>query len=230
MIKKVVFICSFLLIVSEIIAQKTYFKTKGEYIFANSLVTDNNVPVDSRLRFSFFLNLGEYMHHNFNNNVGIYTGLCVRNIGIITNNNGIETKQRSYAAGVPFAIKIGSFNDNVYLYTGGEYEWLFHYKEKISSGNDISINRKWFSDKTNVFIPSVFVGIQFKYGINIKFKYYMDNYLNPNYVEKTGFISTKPYEKIRSQLFYISVNFNFKKIKKIKKLQPLLNRPRAVEV
>jgi hypothetical protein len=48
------------------------------------------------------LNIGQYFHVDFTNNIGLYTGLAVRNVGFIYDTD-IPTKtiRRSYTLGVP---------------------------------------------------------------------------------------------------------------------------------
>lgn len=213
-------------------SQKKYFRTSGESIFTFSEVTNNNQSIDSRMRFSFFFHLSEYFNYDFSNSIGIYTGLGIRNIGMITNENNSTIKRRSYNAGIPLAIKLGKLNNNSFVFAGGEYEYLFHYKEKTTNVKGKSVFRAWTSDATSTFLPSVFAGVQFKNGINLKFKYYLDNFLNTNYIEKVGNQAIKPFENIKSQLFYISISLNLNKYNfdKLKKIQPLKREPKTIEV
>ena len=83
---------------------------------------------------------------------------------------------------------------------GGEAELMFHYKEKqFINGDKQRKSKEWFSDKVNLFNPSVFAGIQLPGGMNVKFKYYLNDFLNQAYTETVGGVKTKPYSGLKSQ-------------------------------
>lgn len=200
-----------------LIAQKTYTENGGEIIlsFADVYYQGNSVP--TKMRFTMFLHLGRQRHFDFNDNVGIYSGFGLRNIGLITDQNNIVEKRRSYSLGVPAAFKIGSFSDHFYFFGGGEYEMLFHYKQKQKSdGTKLKYN-EWFCDRTNRFVPSLFCGLQFPGGINLKLKYYLRDFLNKDF-RGEDFGRQMDYSDFgKSKIFYISLSFNLK-TKDIKKL------------
>ena len=111
--------------------------------------------------------------------------------------------------GVPLAIKLGSFKDNFYIYAGGEYELLFHYKQKLFVDGDKTKYSEWFSDRTNRFLPSVFAGVQFPKGVNLQFKYYLDDFLNRDF-RGTDFGVPVSYANYKTQIYYISLSFNLR--------------------
>ena len=196
-------------------SQKVYSTSSGELIFSFANVNNSGAPVSSLMRFTCFFHTGEYWHMDLSPMLGIFTGVGIRNVGFITkgqndpaqlaDNSIDEVKRRSYTLGFPLAIKFGSFKDNFYLYAGGEYELLFHYKEKHFKGGTKIKTTEWFSNKTNRFLPSVFVGMQLPRGMNLKLKYYLYDFMNRDYVDENG---NKPYANLKSQVFYLSLSFN----------------------
>ncbi len=202
-------------------AQKQVYTTSGgEMIFQMSDVNSGGSEPETNLRWTVFLHLGSYTHMDFTNNIGMYSGLALRNIGFISNEddpnnpgNYMKTIRRTYNLGIPLALKLGSFDNNMYLFGGGEYEWQFLYKEKYwpnGGGERDGEKRKyhaWFSKRVNQFIPSLFVGIQLPKGINVKFKYYMENYMNQNYTHPT---QGKIYSDLDVKLYYVSVSWNIR--------------------
>lgn len=213
--------------------QKIYPISSGEIIFSNGTIefTDEfmqenpyaqaaKVPV----RFTVFFHYTQFWHFDLTENFGFFTGLGIRNIGIIsderlsfnnpTNENAYEDYKiirRLYTGGIPLSIKIGSFKDNLYLFAGGEYEFAIHYKEKYWNANTRSGSKskykEWFGSQTPAFLPSVFVGAQFPGGFNLKFKYYMNNFLNNNYKNKNQISNLERYKT--SQVWYISLSWQF---------------------
>lgn len=207
------FLLSLFAIYPSVNAQKIYNESSGELLFQFSDIDYNNIDIPTNMRFTLFFHWGEYWNFDLTNNLGFYTGGALRNVGFITEDNGVKMKRRSYTLGVPIALKLGSFTDNFFLMGGAEYEWLFHYKQKKFVDGNKSKYSEWLSERTNPFIPSVFAGIQFPGGINLKFKYYLNDFLNKDF---TGFdfgeaVNYSNYQN--TQVFYISLSFNFRKTK-----------------
>jgi hypothetical protein len=222
-------------------AQKVYPVTSGEIIFSqtNSSFKQeflNQYPGASlsadNVRFTCFLHIGQYFHMDFNNSFGMYSGLAVRNVGMITDEtlpqtvgNTEEYKRynivrRQYMLGVPLAIKLGSFKNHFYVFGGGEYEMAFHFKEKYwtdsydRSGSKTK-STQWFASETPTFIPSLFVGIQFPGGVNLKFKYYLNDFLNNGYKSGNNSQAGSTFNVSdltryqSSQLMYVSLCWQF---------------------
>jgi hypothetical protein len=229
---------------------KTYTTSGGEIIFSwgDLKYTDafqssyDQASISSQpVRFTTFLHLQQRWHLDLNNSIGFFTGLSLRNIGMTSDEVLPENYQdanptyfnakiirRTYSVGVPLAIKLGSFNDHLYVYAGGEMEWAFHYKEKWWDNHSRSGSKTktttWWPNQVTTFLPSAFVGLQFPGGVNLKFKYYLENFLNSkeynNYANATNrshvVSDLTKYEQ--SNLFYVSISFNFKTANIIKQL------------
>jgi hypothetical protein len=172
--------------------------------------------ITQRLRYTIVLNIGQYWHVDFNNTIGLYSGAAIRNVGFIYDTD-IPTKtiRRSYNLGVPLALKLGLFDKHMYIFGGGEYELLFHYKGKRWDSNERSGTKykdtEWFSGKTKRFVPSVFGGIQFPRGFNIKYKYYLDHFLNTSYVgQDLGQQDVRFSDYTAIQMHYISICWQFR--------------------
>lgn len=222
----------FLFVTLNTNAQKIYPITSGEMIFSNGTIefTDeylaqypeaqaSGVP----LRFTAFFHLSQYWHFDFTGSFGLYTGLGIRNVGIISDeilyngSPGIESYQpykiirRLYTGGIPLALKLGSFKDNLYFFGGGEVEFGIHYKEKYwnSHSRDGSKTKytAWFSNQYQPVLPSAIVGVQFPGGVNLKFKYYLNDFLNHDY-KNQNFVSDLTRYKT-SQVWYISLSWQF---------------------
>jgi hypothetical protein len=200
--------------------KKVYTTYSGEMIFQGSEVDRSGNHVPTNMRWTVFFHLGSYINFDFTDYIGMYSGLAIRNVGFISNENidfdGTEkftkTIRRSYNLGIPLALKLGTFDKHFFIFGGAEYELLFHYKEKWwPDGNGNRNNTKvkyteWFSDRTPTFIPSAFAGIQFPGGLNIKFKYYLQNFMNKDFRDSDG---NYPYSDLNVNLFYVSVSWNF---------------------
>lgn len=232
------------LITLPVTAQKVYPVTSGEMIFSQSNTAftraftsqyPNAKLAADNVRFTVFFHLGQYIHMDLNNTFGLYSGLGVRNVGMITDESLPQTVsatggsvlysdykivRRQYMLGIPLAIKLGSFKNHFYIFGGGEYEMAFHMKEKYwtdtfdRSGAKTKSN-KWFSNQTPTFLPSVFAGIQFPRGFNIKFKYYLTDFLNSDYKissnsQEGALFNISDLSRYQSsQLFYFSLCWQF---------------------
>ena len=194
-----------------------YTASVGETIFSWGNVDAGDQDVQNVVRFSPVFNFGQQVHIDFSNNFGIYTGLNLRNVGLITHTNmsgyEVKIKERSYGLGLPLALKLGDFDKNFNLAVGGELEVMFAWKRKIFVGDDVKTkDYDWFSDEVNIFNPSLFAEIKFYKGQYIRFKYYLDDFLQ---YQQGGLIVPIPgvtspenvlpdYAKA-SQLMYISI-------------------------
>ena len=204
--KLILLIPAFLLITTLFLnAQGIYSTTSGEVIFQSSSVEKDNTDMNTNMRFTLFFHLGEFIHFDLTDNIGFFSGLGVRNVGLITEENDIKIKYRTYNLGIPLAIKVGSFDKNLYLFGGAEYEWMFAFKQKVFENDEKTKYVEWFSNRTPHFIPSVFAGIQFPYGMQVKFRYYLDNYLNHNYIGSSTYSDYTSFNK--TQVWYISFSY-----------------------
>jgi hypothetical protein len=178
--------------------QNFYMSTGGEIIFSGADVNFNGKDVNTNVRFTLFFHLQQQLNFDLTNNIGLYIGIAIRNVGLIMEdyfqnvgyvvdqshpdyNKNTKIKHRSYALGFPIALRLGSFDKNFFAFGGAEYEWMFHYKQKKFLDDAKYKFKEWTSDRVNPWIPSWFVGVQFPGGFNLKFKYYLDDFLNRDF-------------------------------------------------
>jgi len=161
------------------------------------------------IRYSAFFHFGEQFHLNFGKSFGLYTGIGVRNIGMINRlNDTVKVKQRVYSLGIPVAIKLGDMQKRIYAALGAELELFFNYKQKtfLGSGRGEKVEKfnEWFSDRTPLLNPSLFIEFNFKKGTYIKLRYYLMKFL---VAEKQNFTVNNIKTGFRpetSQLFALS--------------------------
>lgn len=222
-------------------AQKIYSVTSGEMIFAMANTEFTQEFLDrypgasiegNPLRYTVFFHLGQYWHMDFTNNIGIISGIGVRNVGLIsdetlpdlydqnTEDSYTQYKiiRRTYTLGIPLMLKFGSFKDHLYFFGGGEYELAFQHKEKywtntFNRSGTKTKSTAWFGDQFPIFLPSLVGGIQMPGGVNLKFKWYLTDFLNHDYDadnENTTAYSVSDLTRYEtSQVFYISLSWQF---------------------
>ncbi|HER08988.1 MAG TPA: hypothetical protein ENO20_08780 [Bacteroides sp.] len=205
--------------------KRIYHSSGGEIIFSGADVNYNLRSVNTNTRFTIFLLSQHHVNLDLTNHIGLFTGFGLRNIGLIQEdqyqhigflnvdrahpdfNKNVKIKRRSYSLGFPIALKLGSFKDHFFLYGGYEYEWMFHYKQKLFIDGEKHKFREWTSDRVNSWIPSLFAGIQFPAGLNLKFKYYLEDFLNSGF-SGTDFGEAVDYSQYdSSRIWYISLSF-----------------------
>jgi hypothetical protein len=188
-----------------------YFSGGTEFIFNFASIDNDGVEGGNVMRFTGFLNLQGNFNFDFNKSFGVFTGLSLRNVGFIYNDQstGLKKKYRTYNVGIPFGFKLGSMNRTL-LFAGYEIEFPTNYKEKTFQ-NEVKMDKfnVWFSNRVPVFYNTVFVGMQFKYGFSLKFKYYLTNFFNQSFTEvQTNGVQVQPYEDVDVRMFYFSLSFN----------------------
>jgi hypothetical protein len=195
---------------------KIYSSASGEMIFSFANITRNGNKVDSKLRWSPVFNLQGLVNYDFNNHFGFFHGLTMRNVGFTYDQSADTMKKfRTYNVGIPLGIKLGNLEKGLFIYGGYEFEMPFHYKEKTFINEDktdkISV---YFSNRVNWYTQSLFVGLNFPGGYNLKFKYYINEFFNKNYTESTSGVQVKPFENFNAHVFYIALDYNvFKDVK-----------------
>ncbi len=223
--KRSIIILTLTLAVFSLKAQNTdiYMSSGGEIILSGADVGFNGTDVNTNMRFTLFFHLQTQVNFDFSDNIGLYTGFAIRNVGLIMEdyyqnvgydvdqtdpnyNKNTKIKHRSYALGFPIAIKVGSFKNNFFAYGGLEYEWMFHYKQKKFIDGAKYKLKEWTSDRVNPWIPSWFVGLQFPGGINLKFKYYMNDFLNKDFTGQDFGVDVDYSQFESSGIWYISLS------------------------
>lgn len=194
--------------------QMIYSTSNFEFLFQDGSFDKDGKSLDTNTRFTLWFNYTQQLHINFTNNVGIYTGAAIRNVGFITQNENVKVggqdavaetvKRRLYTLGIPLALKLGAFDRHMFIYGGGEMELAIAYKEKRWIDGGKSKKTDWFGSQTDRFLPSVFAGIQFPRGINVQYKRYLNDFLRPEYgagtdYDQSGFTKTA--------LQYLSISF-----------------------
>jgi hypothetical protein len=200
-----------------------YGMTAYEFIFSGGEVVNGSQSLDNKIRFSGFFNGQSQRHYNFSAHAGMYTGIGVRNVGLINKfdmiGGKVELKQRAYSIGVPLAFKLGGMERGNYIAVGAEAEYMFNYKRKIFYGGNSSKTSDWFSSEVNAFNPSLFADIRFHNGTFFRFRYYLNDFLSDKittfYLPETNI--PVEYKPTKSTMWYISIGTALK-IKKKKKL------------
>lgn len=193
--------------------KKLYSSFSFEMIFSFADVSADSIAISNVMRWAPVFNAQWLLNYDMSKNFGVFTGLDMRNLGFIRENLSLDPKlkfkHRSYMIGLPVGLKIGGLNDGVFVYLGGQIEWGFVYKQKrFENNNKVDKFTEWNSKRINQWQPSAFIGINFPYGMNIKFKYYFENFLNEDFVDyDANGNAFKPYAGQNSQIFYFSLNF-----------------------
>ena len=189
---------------------KAYVTSGGELIFSLANIEQNGNSESSPLRFSPVINFQVMLNKDLSKNLGLFTGLALRNVGYIlrdykdTSNLEYKKKFRSYNLGIPVGFKAGNL-DKTFFYGGYEIEFALAYKEKtFEDGDKIDKITGWFSNRQELFQHGFFVGVQFPYATNLKFKYYLSEFHNRDYVNNAGI---KPYGALKSNIYYFSLCF-----------------------
>ena len=196
-------------------SQVKFYASGGPEIIAFSFakIDDDARSGSNIMRFAPFFNFQAYGNIDFSRHFGLFFGGAIRNVGFIyeytDSGDGLTTtvkkKYRNYNFGIPVGFKVGLMNSWM-LFGGYEIEFPFQYKEKTFI-NDAKQDTKvslWFSGRVPSYYNSVMVGIQFPYGFGLKFKYYFSEFFNQNYTAADG---SQPYMNLKSNVWYISLNF-----------------------
>lgn len=208
------FLVFFLITVTGLKSQpKSYWSSGGEMTFSFADIKSSSGSEGSNIRWSPVFNIQGMLNADFNKNLGIFTGIGIRNVGFIDDNFDlmdassstatVKKKFRSYNLAVPLGVKLGNLG-KVFIFGGYEVEFPFHYKEKTFVGGDkTSKITGWFSNRQQKFQHGFLVGIQLPYDLSVKFKYYVSEFFNQDFTDGNGL---KPYKGIEAHVFYFSLS------------------------
>jgi hypothetical protein len=192
-----------------------YSMSTTETILSFGSVENNGEDLSNVVRFSPVINFGAQFHKDFSEKTGFYTGLSLRNIGMINDvNDSVRVKQRVYTLGIPIAFKFGDMKGNLGA-IGFENEFAINYKQKVYVNEEKSKSNIWFSDRTKIYLPSVFVEFKSKYGNYIRFKYYLTDFLEQDNQKLN--VEDVNYTPTRSTLFYVSTGIMLRNFDMYKK-------------
>lgn len=167
-----------------------------------------NVP-----RFTFFFNIGHNLNYDFTRHFGFFTGLNLKNIGLITKDDidSVKLKRRVYTLGIPIGFKIGDLrNGSFFFFAGGSYDLAFNYKEKkFINGDKKEKFNEWFSDRTPLLMPSLFAGIRMRPGFGLKVQYYPNNFFNKEYIVNMPGGVMYPYKSLDAKMFFVTLSYDF---------------------
>ncbi|RFS22590.1 hypothetical protein DVR12_12385 [Chitinophaga silvatica] len=167
-----------------------------------------NIP-----RFTLFFNVGSNFNKDFSNSFGIFTGINIKNIGLISKPyDSVKLKQRVYTVGVPLGFKLGDLSTgSFFFFAGGEIDLAFNYKEKeFIDGKKVGKFNEWFSDRTPLIMPSLFAGMRFSPDFGLKVQYYPQNFFNKDFKTKDkNNNSVTPYKDLDAKLLFVTLNYNF---------------------
>ena len=216
--QKLLFFLAILALTTNLHSQtnKWYTTSAGEIVFSFASIDNNGNESGNIMRFSPVFNFQNLLNYDVTDNVGVFTGLNLRNVGFIYDvpDSDIRKKYRSYNIGVPVGIKFGNMSGG-FLYGGYEIEFPINYKEKtfVNEKKTDKFN-VWFSNRQPAFYHTFQVGMQFKGGTNLKFKYYLTGFFNKEFKETIDLVEVKPFADFDVNVFYISLNYNLFKNKK----------------
>lgn len=187
--------------------KKTYTTTGGEIIFSFANLNINGVDAPSTVRFSPVFNIQTQVHHDITDKFGFLTGFNIRNVGFIYDdpvNKANCYKVRNYTVGLPFGIKVGDM-DGRFFFGGYELELPFAFKHKTFINDEkTDVFVEWFSPRVPTFYHSVFLGFGVAEGVQLKFKYYLNNWYNRGFTDATG---AQPYANFNANVFYFALTF-----------------------
>ena len=186
-----------------------YTSNGGEWIFSTPILDVDGSDRGAVIRFSPFFNAQWYGNYDLNEHVGLFLGLSIRNQGFIYQvpDTSIRYKFRTYNVWLPVGFKLGNMNKTL-VYFGYELEMPFNYKEKLfeNEKKEDKFN-VWFSDRTEPFFQSVFVGFQGPYGATLTVRYYLTNFHNKDFTETVDGVEVKPYAGLNSNVLAISIGY-----------------------
>jgi hypothetical protein len=152
--------------------------------FARLNTNDKVIP-----RYTYFFNMGVDYNHRLDKTVSIFTGIHLKNLGLIQvanvpantiNGNllpfDIKTKERVYTLGAPIGVRVYSRNRKTEMKLGMDCSVALNYKYKqFWDKSKVDKYNEWFSSEAAILHYSVFAGINI-HGVSVTANYYLNNF------------------------------------------------------
>ncbi|WP_201747860.1 hypothetical protein [Chitinophaga vietnamensis] len=200
--------------------ERIYVTHGGEgALLSFASMKNNDEHVRNIPRFSLFFNIGTNFNKDFSKNFGIFTGLNIKNIGLISKpTDSLKLKQRVYTLGIPLGFKIGDLSGgSIFFFAGAECDLAFNYKEKqFVDGKKVHKFNEWFSDRTPLLMPSFFAGARVHPGFGLKVQYYPQNFFNKDFKTTDKGNTVYPYKNMEANLVFVTLSYNFNGIEYFK--------------
>lgn len=182
-------------------------KIYGLYSYMSLTAVDfkdeGNTSRNGSLRFSFFPNIEYHRNLYLNNYILFYAGLSFDNCGISVKDS-IRRTYRYLALGVPLGFKFKLKNNKVNFRLGGGVEFPFHFKIKEYYDAGKQKEAEYFSKQLNQVQPYISASAGYTF-IQLRFKYFISDFFNPDYETETLGVKIKPYKNITAQPIEISL-------------------------
>ena len=160
-------------------------------------------------RFSLFFNVGSTLNKDWGPRSGMFTGLALKNIGLIRSTDTSRIKDRVYALGIPLGLKFGNLQRHQFFIVGAEADLAVNFKEKAFRDHQPKTKfNEWFSRRSPLGMPSLFVGMEHRY-IDLKFQYYLNSFFRSAYSQTLSGSVLQPYKNFSANLFYLTAGFSF---------------------
>lgn len=152
------------------------------FLFQFSKVTAWNIDQKTVPRFTYYFNSGFDVNYKMHQHVRPFTGIHLRNIGLITRpNDSIKTKHRVYTLGAPLGLKFYLMNEKLMFKVGGDVGLALNYKIKSFINDQKIKGNEWFSDRVAPVFASAFFGVRYQ-TFSITANYYLNNFFNPSHI------------------------------------------------
>ena len=147
-------------------------------LLSTSILTSGDRRKLTTPRFTALLNIGLLLHGDLSPRFGIYSGLTIKNAGLINRSGDTSFKYRAYMAGVPFGIKLGNLRNRNFFIVGGGVDFPIAYKAKTKAGGERTKRSEFFSSETKPVLGYAFAGVSMNPGLVVKLQYYFSDFLD----------------------------------------------------
>ncbi len=169
----------------------TSFTPKNKKVYVSSGVEGSllqiafrNPSIKTIPRYTYFFNTGFDINYKMNKNLVVFSGIHMRNIGLITKwNDSTKIKERVYLVGAPLGFKIKSNDNDLQFKFGVDASLAMNYKwKRFVHNKKVFKDNEFFSDKASNLFTSVFAGMRIQ-RFSITANYYLNNFYNSSLIE-----------------------------------------------
>lgn len=135
-----------------------------------------------------------FLNNDASDHFGTYWSMGYRQVGYIKQlEDGSRMKFRTWNLSIGLGAKAGNMQRGLF-FGGYRLEWPFNYRERRVDNDEVTdVKSAWISKRTPTFSHVLECGYQFRFGLAVRFDYYLNPFHRSSFAETVDGVRVQPY-------------------------------------
>jgi hypothetical protein len=147
-----------------------------------------------------------FANTDYSRHFGTYMSVGYRQVGYLKQvDDSTRMKFRTWNISIGIGAKAGNMQRGLF-FGGYRFEWPFNYRERRFVGDELTGAKSgWVSRRTPTFSHVVEFGYQFRFGLAVRFDYYLNSFHRSSFSENVNAQQLRPYAGWNDHLIAVSL-------------------------